>query len=49
MATYILCRRKHLYTLKLHTVSPSVTKKVPVYMVHVAGYNNKSDNMISVM
>jgi len=47
MTAYLLYRCKHLHLLKFRVVSPSLTKKV--YILHIAGYNNKSDNMISVM
>jgi len=47
MATYLLYRCKHLYMLKFRAVSPSATKNVSI--LHTAIYNNKSDNMISVM
>ena len=50
IAAYLLYRCEHIYMLKFRVVSPSLTKKV--YILHITditGYNNKSDDMISVM
>jgi len=47
MAAYLLYRYKHLCMLIFRVVSPSLTKKVCI--LHIAGNNNKFDNMISVM
>jgi len=48
MAAYLLYRCKHLYMLKLRILSPSLTNN-SIYILHIPGYNNQSDNMISVM
>jgi len=47
MAAYQLQRCKYLCMLIFRVVSPSLTKKV--YILHIAGYNNKFGNMISAM
>jgi len=46
-AAYLLYRCKYLCMLKFCIVSPSLIKKM--YILHVAGYNNKSDNTILLM
>jgi len=47
IGAYLLCRFKHFCMLIFRVVSPSLTKKV--HVLYKAGYNDKFDNMISVM
>jgi len=47
MAAHLFCRCKHLLLLKFPVATQYSSKKV--YILHIASYTDKSDDMISVM
>jgi len=47
MAAYLLYRFESLCMFIFHQVSPSLAKK-SMYVLYIAGNNNKFDSMISV-
>ena len=48
MVAYLLYRWKHLCMLKFRAVAPSLTKNY-IFILHIAGCNNKSDSMFSLI